>query len=260
MDFTRIPAGPVAKDLVAWWWISKWTIAPGNRSGQELLAFPSSNLVFEDDGVRYWGPTTRRSTRVLVGDGWVLGALLRPAAVSAFTKQPGSCRDDSVPVTAPELHATVQESAGDLAGVVGEVESWLADHVGAFTEEAHQANLLAELALTDSSIGTVSDLADTPGVSTRTVNCLTTKYVGLSLYTMIRRRRLQEAVEWTREYPGDALADIAVRFGFVDQAHLSREARTLLGLIPHGLPLAHDSTAMRSVRPQSTSPVSTADI
>lgn len=220
----------MAQDLVAWWWICTWTIAPGERSAQELLAFPASNLVFEDDGVRYWGPTTRRSTRVLVGDGWALGALLRPAAVPAFTQQPVACRDDFVPVTEPELHATIRASTSDLAGVVGQVETWLTDHVGALTDEAYQANQLAETAISDSSVNTVADLATALGVSTRTVNRLTTKYVGLSPYTMIRRRRLQEAIEWIREHPDDAFADIAVRFGFADQAHLSREARTLLGL------------------------------
>lgn len=46
----------------------------------------------------------------------------------------------------------------------------------------------------------------------------------------IRRRRLQEATEWIRGNVDEALADVAVRHGFVDQAHLSREARTLLGL------------------------------
>lgn len=229
-DFTRVPPGPAAKDLVAWWWTSTWDLPSGHHSSQELLAFPASNLAFEMNQVRFWGPTTRRSTRVLVGQGWVLGALLRPAAVPAFTQQPAACRDDSVPVSALKVHETVQASDTNLAEVVGTVEIWLANHVGPLTDEAHQANRLADLAITDSNIATVQDLADALGVSTRTVNRLTTKYVGLSPYTMIRRRRLQEATEWIRRHPSEALADVAVRYGFVDQAHLSREARTLLGL------------------------------
>lgn len=102
--------------------------------------------------------------------------------------------------------------------------------VGMLSDEAHLANRLAELAITDSSITAVPDLAGALGVSQRTVNRVTSKYVGLSPYAMIRRRRQQKALQWTREHPGDALSDIAIRFGFVDQAHLSREARTLLGL------------------------------
>ncbi|QUY63815.1 HTH-type transcriptional activator RhaS [Gulosibacter molinativorax] len=210
VNFTRLLAGSTAKDLVAWWWTTTWAISPGQHSAQEILAFPASNLAFQDDEVRFWGPSTRRSTQVLVGQGWVLGALLRPAAVPAFTKQPASCRDDSFPVATPDLHGIVRASASNLAGVVDEVETWLADHVGPITDEAYQANQLAELAITDSTIGTVSDLAGAIGVSTRTVNRLATKYVGLSPYNMIRRRRLQEAVEWTRENPADSLAEIAV--------------------------------------------------
>lgn len=229
-DFTRLPPGPAAKGLVAWWWTSTWDLPPGQHSSQELLAFPASNLAFEKEHVRFWGPTTRRSTRVLAGQGWVLGALLRPAAVPAFTQQPAACRDDSLPVAALELHETVQASNGDLAAVVDRVEAWLANHVGPLTDEAHQANRLADLAITDSDVATVQDLAGALGVSVRTVNRLTTKYVGLSPYTMIRRRRLQEATEWIRNNPDEALADIAVRYGFADQAHLSREARALLGL------------------------------
>lgn len=230
LDFARIPPGPAAKDLVAWWWTSTWDLPSGHHSSQELLAFPASNLAFEKDQVRFWGPTTRRSTRVLVGQGWVLGALLCPAAVPAFTRQPAACRDGFLPVAALELHQTVQASDGNLAAVVGEVETWLTSYVGPLTDEARQANRLADLAITDSTITMVQDLADVLGVSTRTVNRLTTKYVGLSPYTMIRRRRLQEATEWIREHPDEALVDVAVRYGFVDQAHLSREARTLLGL------------------------------
>lgn len=167
---------------------------------------------------------------MLIGQGWVLGALLRPAAVPAFTHQPAACRDDSLPVAAAELHETVRASGGNLTDVVGTVETWLAGHVDSLTDEARLANRLADLVIADSTIVTVQDLADALGVSTRTVNRLTTKYVGLSPYTMIRRRRLQEATEWIRDNPDEALADVAVRYGFTDQAHLSREARTILGL------------------------------
>ncbi len=229
VDFIRVPAGPVAEDLVAWWWISRWSLEPGQRSTQEILAFPLSNLVFEDDAVRYWGPTTRRSTRVLEGQGWALGALLRPAAVPAFTHHPAAWRDDCIPVAAPDLHAVVRASVHDLAGIVHSVEAWLAGLVGLLTDEAHHANRLADLAIADSDIATVPKLADALDISVRTVNRLTTKYVGLSPYTMLRRRRLQEAVEWMRENPREPLAAIAARFGFTDQAHLSREARTVLG-------------------------------
>lgn len=230
VDFTRVPAGSAAKDLVAWWWISTWSFAPGQKSAQEILAFPSSNLVFEDDALCFWGPTTRRSTRVLKGQGWVVGGLLRPAAVPLFTDQPAAWRDGYFLVAATELHAEVRASVPELLGVLENIEEWLERRAGCLTDEAHQANLLADRAIADSNITTVPELADALGVSVRTVHRLTTKYVGLSPYTMLRHRRLQEAVEWTRENQDEPLADIAARFGFVDQAHLAREVRSMLGL------------------------------
>lgn len=230
LDFIRVPAGRNAGNLVAWWWISRWSLEPGQQSAQEILAFPSSNLVFEDDAVRYWGPTTRRSTQVLEGQGWVLGALLQPAAVPAFTRQPAALRDGCITVAAPEFHAVVRASVHDLARVIDDIEVWLIGRSRPLTAEAHQANRLAHLAITDSGITTVPELADALGVSARMVNRLTTKYVGLSPYSMLRRRRLQEAVERTREHPSEPLATIAAHFGFTDQAHLSREAHVLLGL------------------------------
>lgn len=227
--FSRVRPGPDTAHLVTWWWMSKWNLPPGQESAQEVLSFPASNLVFEPEGVRYWGPTTRRSTRILSGRGWVLGALLKPAAVPLFTDHPAEVRDEFLVVNAPEILATVRGNAPDLTASVTHVERWLAAQTGPVSHEARLANRLAEIAIRDSAITSVADLAQALDVSTRTVNRLTAKYVGLSPYTMIRRRRLQEAVAWTREHPQDALADIAAQFGFVDQAHLSHEARTLLG-------------------------------
>lgn len=229
VHFGRVAPGSDVAHLVTWWWMSEWNLPPGKESAQEVLSFPASNLAFEPEGVRYWGPTTRRSTRILSGQGWVLGALLKPAAVPLFTDRPAEVRDESLGVNVPEILDIVRGNAADLTGSVAYVERWLTAQAGPVSDEARLANRLAELAIGDSEITSVADLAQALEVSTRTVNRLTAKYVGLSPYTMIRRRRLQEAVAWAREHPEDALADIAAQFGFVDQAHFSHEARTLLG-------------------------------
>ncbi|MEL4357604.1 MULTISPECIES: helix-turn-helix domain-containing protein [unclassified Luteococcus] len=228
--FWRLPASPEVSELVSWWWISQWALTDGEESHQELLAFPASNLVLEDSQVRFWGPTTRRSTKVLRGHGWALGALLRPAAVRGFVPDPASLRDDSMPVDMPALHTAVATHAAcDLRDAVGDVEPWLVDRVGPIGDEARLANRMAELANNDPNISSVSELASALGISERSVHRLAASHVGLSPYSIIRRRRLQEAVAAAREDPQEALASIAARFGFVDQAHLAREARKLLG-------------------------------
>lgn len=58
--------------------------------------------------------------------------------------------------------------------------------------------------------------------------------MGLPPAAMIRRRRLQEAVDTVRSEPGVDLARLAADLGYADHAHLSREFRRVLGFTPSG--------------------------
>ena len=51
---------------------------------------------------------------------------------------------------------------------------------------------------------------------------------------MIRRRRLQEAVETMRTEPTTDLARLATELGYADQAHLANEMRSMLGYTATG--------------------------
>src|SRR5690625_8045587 len=82
--FHRISASSEIQDLVRWFWIPRWNIAPGRSSRQEILPFPASNLVVEPSGISLSGPTTVVAHRDLRGRGWAVGALLRPAAITYF--------------------------------------------------------------------------------------------------------------------------------------------------------------------------------
>ena len=232
--FQRIPAtGPVS-ELVVWWWIAEWNEPPGSTSRQDLLPFPGCNLVVEQDMVGFAGPTTRASHRDLVGSGWAVAALLRPAAVPAFSSDPASVRDSYVPVAAPELHSRVAEAvaAGDFDDAVARLSAWVTARVGAVTGEARLANSLAEVAGSDSSVVSVGDLAAALNVSTRTVHRLAEQYIGLTPHALIRRRRLQEAAEHIRSEPGVSLSTVAAAHGFSDQAHFIREFQRFLGQTP----------------------------
>ncbi|OMH32305.1 AraC family transcriptional regulator [Tersicoccus sp. Bi-70] len=240
--FTRIPAPSPVADLVRWFWIPEWDIAPGRSSRQHVVAFPASNLVVEHDGVGLAGPTTRRSHRDLHGRGWAVGAMLRPAAVPAFTDHPTDLRDTYRPVDAEDLHTAVA-AAMDLVttdpgsrhdAAVATFTSWLCARVPVVTDTGRTANALAELIEADASISRVEDAADRLGISVRTVQRLCAVYVGLTPAAMIRRRRLQEAAERLRTVPSTSLADLAADLGYADHAHLTNEFRRVLGVTPSG--------------------------
>lgn len=230
--FRRVPPRAEVSSLVAWWWLSEWSLPPGEVSEQHLIAFPSCNLAVEDSMVGLAGPTTRASTRRLEGQGWVVGALLKPAAVPALCADPTSVREDYVTLDEPSLLADVRDAVRDgLEAGIPVVERWLLDVVGELTETRLLANCVADLAATESAITGVAELAAAFDLSERSLYRLTASHLGLTPYDLIRRRRIQAAAEAVRT-SGEDLARVAADHGFSDQAHLAREFRQVLGRTP----------------------------
>ncbi|MGN6753689.1 MAG: helix-turn-helix domain-containing protein [Intrasporangium sp.] len=175
-----------------------------------------------------------------------MGALLRPAAVPPLVDDPARIRDSYRRLALPDLHAAVSaamrgsdteietESGTEIrrTRAVAAFSDWLHARVPTLTDEARLANALADLVEGDSSVLRVEDLATGLGVSTRTVQRLARRYVGLPPGAMIRRRRLQEAAERIRAEPAVDLAAIAADLGYADQAHLTNDFRSVLGHTP----------------------------
>lgn len=239
--FHRELPGDGLADFVRWFWIPEWDLAAGRTSRQQLLAFPACNLVIEADAIRLSGPTTRVSHRDLVGRGWAVGALLRPAAVPAFTPDVSSLRDSSIALDEPLLLVQVraameaQGAATDRrSAAIRVLSAWLRSFLSGPDDEALLANRLVELAECEPQLASVPELADRLGVSVRTAQRLAARYVGLSPAALIRRRRLQAAAERLRQDPGTSLAELAAELGYADHAHLCADFRTTLGFTPSG--------------------------
>ena len=257
--FHRLPAPHGLEDRVRWFWIPEWSLGPGVVSRQDILPFPALNLVIAPEGVSLSGPATRGSHRNLSGHGWAVGVLLRPAAVPAFTSDPGALRDTETPYPAPELHAAVLAAMGSETGertgggangshgngnddggvarrarAAAVVVSWLQANIPVPAAEARLANRLEDLIRTDSSLTRVDQAADRLGVSVRTLQRLARRHVGLPPLAMIRRYRLQEAADRLRSDPGAVIADVAADLGYADHAHLAAAFRDVLGLPPSG--------------------------
>ncbi|SEE99265.1 AraC-type DNA-binding protein [Arthrobacter alpinus] len=240
--FHRLPAPPHLDHLVQWFWIPEWDIEPGRSSRQQLIAFAACNLVVQRERLELAGPTTRLSHQDLTGRGWAVGALLRPAAVPFFTGNPATLRDVKVDLELPELQdAVVHAMEGPAAGMppesrrenaVAAFSAWLATIITDVSPEALVANSMVELIASNASVVRIEDAAARLSMSTRTLQRLSQKYVGLSPSVLIRRRRLQEAAERTRTQPEADLASIAIEFGYVDQAHLTNDFQKVLGLTP----------------------------
>jgi AraC-like DNA-binding protein len=242
--FHRFPAPAAVAELVEWFWIPEWDIEPGRSSRQHVIAYPTSNLVVQPADVVLSGPATRASYRDLTGQGWAVGALLRPAAVPLFTNEPGTLRDTEVAVELVELHAAVvvamsaprREATHDdgthRERAVDAFAAWLLSLEVALSEEALLANRMMDVIASGPEVVRIEDAASHLAVSTRTLQRIAKKYVGLSPSALIRRRRLQDAAERARSEPTADLAAIAVELGYADHAHLTNDFQKYLGFTP----------------------------
>ena len=241
--FHRFPAPASVADLVQWFWIPEWNIEPGRSSRQHVIAYPTSNLVVQGDVVEFSGPTTRASYRDLTGQGWAVGALLRPAAVPLFTDNPGALRDQEIVLALADLHGAVSAAmtppSGDRhdggarrEGAVEAFVAWLVSLEFVASEEALLANRMVDVIASEPDVSRIEDVAASLAVSPRTLQRIAGKYVGLSPSALIRRRRLQDAAERTRSDPTADLTAIAVELGYADHAHLTNDFRKYLGFTP----------------------------
>lgn len=267
-QFHRLPAPAALTHAVRWVWIPEWNLPEGTSSRQELLPFPACNLVVEPAGISFTGPPTRRSERVLTGRGWAVGALLRPAAAFGLQNVLGSIpplselRDreyalgpvpdaggragavtdaDTFGISA--LHETVAaafsaKTSSDTGDSHREraataITDWIARHVPVPAPGSDEAlaNDLGD-ALADPAITRVDQLTGVLPASARTLQRVAERYFGLSLHSMIRRRRLQEGAARLREDPAISIAALATELGYADHAHFSTDFRALLGVTP----------------------------
>lgn len=223
-------------DLIRWFWLPRWDLAPGRVSRQKLLPFPASNLVVEADCVTLYGPTTRGSHRDLRGSGWAVGALLRPAGVASLHPEPSLIRDAEMPIDAIDLHRAVrdamsEDSAAARAHTAETFAAWLSERLTP-VDDGLLANTMEDLITSDRSIVRVAQVAEHLYLSVRAVQRIAERYVGLPPLAIIRRYRLQEAAERLRVDASLTIAQIAADLGYTDHAHLTRDFGRVLGVAP----------------------------
>lgn len=238
-SFHREPAPPELDGLIRWFWIPRWSLAPGRSSRQQVLPFPASNLVVEPDGVSLVGPTTGASHRDLRGSGWAVGALLRPAGLASLCDEPDQTRNTEAPFDAPDLHRAVAGAMADPDETIGRKRAvaayagWASEHLTPADGSGALANAMEDLIATDPSVVRVEQIAHHLGLSTRSVQRLARRYIGLPPLAVIRRYRLQEAAQRLRDDPTATIAQVAADLGYADHAHLTTDFRTVLGLTPN---------------------------
>jgi AraC-like DNA-binding protein len=122
--------------------------------------------------------------------------------------------------------------APDLGSALDLVEQWVTARVRA-GPRAHPATRMAvdSLRMGRGAVR-IEELACDPGVSSRYLNVLFQREVGLPAKGLVRVLRLGHALDLLDAGAANDLARLAQKCGYYDQSHLNRDFRSLLDLTP----------------------------
>lgn len=235
----RPPVADGLTSIVASHWAVAWSLPPGVRHTSEVLTHPALHLVVEPHGTLVYGVHTRLDVRTLEGAGFAVGTRFVPGGFGALTDRPVRELTDRVLHAAEvfgEAGARLERDAAaarTTAERVAVLEAFVGDRLPApGPETALVLRVIDDIAAAAPDT-TVAALAARHGVTTRTLQRLFARHVGVSPKWVLRRLRLLDALEslkggaaetdWTR---------FALDLGYFDQAHFSRDFRAVLGRTP----------------------------
>jgi AraC-like DNA-binding protein len=219
-------------------WIVRWDLRGRPPYRQEVVTHPCVNLVFEPRGAAVFGVQRRRDSRLLRGRGWAVGVKFRPGGFSGFLGGPvHEITDRAVPLAdvfgadGARLAADAA-AASDPTGKIALAEAFLRARMPAPDPEVELVHQVVVDMLAVDPGSTVAEIARRHAVSTRTLQRLFRRHVGVGPKWVLRRYRLQEAAEqlaagerrdWTR---------LALDLGYFDHAHFIRDFRAVVGRSP----------------------------
>jgi AraC-like DNA-binding protein len=243
------PSGPVAIArrpaqgfpalFVRHYWLPRWSLAPGAAVRQDVLEYPTANLVVEADAAGLHRARPGLSTRVLEGSGWAFGVLLHPGVArswigASLRGAPYTFPLERLPV--PGVAGMVDAvrgsmGTGDDVGAVDAFESWLAG-LPEPDDDARLVDRIVAAVEEDRTLLRVEQLAERFGMGVRRLQRLVAGHIGFGPKWLIQRYRLQEAAAVLRTERPTSLAVLAAELGYADQAHFSREFKAVVGSTP----------------------------
>jgi AraC-like DNA-binding protein len=250
VDLVREPAGDAAARWVENRWFLAWHLPDGRWYDSEVLPHPTCSLTVElgshpragmppGETVVVTGVCTRRFDVEVRGWGAVVGLRLRPGGLTALTGHPASAwTDRSVPAHEVLPHDLARALADPELAASGSPWADVAETgLAALADDRPDPRyeLLLEVVgdmLADRTLLTVAQVAQRHGVTVRTLQRLFTSSVGVGPKWVLARYRMHDAVSELDAGWDGTLTELAVRHGWYDQAHFTRDFTALVGLTP----------------------------
>lgn len=225
--------------LVQHFWTVSWDLTGHGPAVRETLPHPVVHVVIGKNVSRVAGIAGGRFTRVLTGAGRVFGVKFRPGGFQPFAGGSVSrLTGREVPLgqvfgpAGTGLVRAVLAAGDDTPARIALCEAFLRDRLPPADPNVLLASAIVEHAESDRRVLRVEDLADWSGLSTRALQRLFSRYVGVGPKWVIRRYRLHEALELLAQGgPADWRA-VAHSLGYFDQAHFINDFKALVGRTP----------------------------
>jgi AraC-like DNA-binding protein len=244
----RYPAAAGVDDYVEHYWAVEWDLPSERAQPSDVLSHPALHLTVEDadppqHGVAMpaalvHGVLTRRFEITLRGSGRVVGARFRPGALTALTGVPAHPLSDRV-VPAGDLWPGADALRDEVLATLRDedrcalLDAFLAARLPSTPDPRYAtAREVVAHVMADRGLTRVDHVAAAHGLTVRTLQRLTREHVGVSATWLIRRGRLQDAVADLQSDPRRDLGELAVRLGWYDQAHLTRDFTAAVGVSP----------------------------
>ncbi|SDM64972.1 helix-turn-helix domain-containing protein [Allokutzneria albata] len=231
---TRVPVSAGLGAFVERFWMTSWDLPPGRSAAVTLLPHPCVNLVYDSGQLMISGVGRERFTYTYRGRGQVFGIKFRPGGFQPFLGGPVAELTDQVRPLSTLWGSSASVFADELAGAAGQDEliSVAERHLRAHwpppdTEVARVGRIVRAL-LHDRTVTRVQDVTERFGLSTRTLQRLFQRYVGVSPKWVLKRYRLHEAAARLAEGKGGDWADL----GYFDQSHFIRDFTRAVGMTP----------------------------
>lgn len=239
---SQFEPGLLLRPFVERYWVVRFALPPGAAHTQTVLSYPNVNLAFEHDrmGRHAWiyGIPSRPFVRELRGEGRVLGIKFRAGGFYPFWRQDIADLTGTTVAAAALLSSDTDRwmhdilDANDDAGMASRAESMLLARLPSRDEQAELAADIVRQVIEDREIIRVEQMSELSGLSIRQLQRLFRKYIGVTPKWIIKRFRLQEVAARLEQDAAVQWAELAVQYGYFDQAHLIKDFKSVLGKSP----------------------------
>ncbi len=237
-QFTPYLPSDDLKFFVERYWTLTWDLRGQTPYRSEHLPDPSVHLVIEDDSSGVFGAARGKFSRLVEGQGRAFCIKFRPGAFYPFVISPVSrFKNKTVSlyevfgVAGETLETAIRAAVGDEERI--EIaENFLRSRHPERDDSVALIHRIIERIVADREITKSYDLENQFNLTTRTIQRLFSRYVGVSPSWVIRRYRLQDAVDQLDQGEIVDWPALAVDLGYFDQAHFINDFKKIIGVSP----------------------------